>query len=80
MRHSPSAAAASCGIRTWATESVEEWIYAGCRPTGFELSVSKDNPWMLKVDFDAQSEARGGSAVAQTYHSVTQQFFNWDGY
>ena len=63
---------------TWGSESVEEFIYAGCRPTGFELSVSKDNPWMLKVDFDAQSESRGGAAVAQTYHSVTQQFFNWD--
>ena len=62
---------------TWGSESVEEWIYAGCRPTGFELSVSKDNPWMLKVNFDARTEERGGSAVAQTYHSVAQQFFNW---
>ena len=62
---------------TWASESVEEWIYAGCRPTDFELSVSKDNPWMLKVGFDARTEERGGAAVAQTYHSVAQQFFNW---
>ena len=63
---------------SWATESVEEFVYAGCVPTDFELSVSKDNPWMLKVGFDARSAARGGSAVAQTYHAVSQQFFNWD--
>lgn len=61
----------------WASESIEEFIYAGCRPTDFELSVSKDNPWMLKVGFDVRSSERGGAAVAQVYHSVTQQFFNW---
>ena len=61
----------------WSTESVEEWAYAGCRPTNFQLEVSTDNPWMLTIGFDANTGVRGGAAVAQTYHSVSQEFFHW---
>ena len=61
----------------WQSETVEEWAYAGCRPTNFELSVSTDNPWMLTIGYDARTAVRGGSAVAQTYHTVSQEFFHW---
>ena len=61
----------------WSTESVEEFIYAGCVPTNFELSVNRGEPWNLRVGYDARTATRGGAAVAQTYHTVAQQFFNW---
>ena len=61
----------------WETETVEEWAYAGCRPTNFELAVSTDNPWLVTIGYDARTATRGGAAVAQTYHSVSQEFFHW---
>ena len=61
----------------WESETVEEWVYAGCVPTNFELAVSTDNPWMLTIGFDARTATRGGAAVAQTYHTVSQEFFHW---
>ena len=32
---------------------------------------------MLNVGFDARTATRGGAAVAQTYHSVSQEMFHW---
>ena len=61
----------------WASETVEEWAYNGCRAATAELTVSTDNPWMFNIGFDAREGQRGGSAVAQTYHTVAQEFFHW---
>ena len=66
----------------WESEAIEEFIYSGCVISGFELSVAANNPWMLKVNFEGQSETPGGSAVAQLYPPIGTgaslvRFFSW---
>ena len=66
----------------WEGESIEEFVYAGCVISGFELSVSSNSPWMLKVNFEGMTETPGGSAVAQLYPPIGAgaslvRFFSW---
>ena len=53
---------------------LEEFVYAGCVAKSFELSVKKNDPWMLKIEWDAQTETAGGAATTQTYADPTTMF------
>ena len=66
----------------WESETIEEFVYAGCVISEFELSVSANNPWMLSVTFVGQTEATGGAATAQLYPpfgtgATLVAFFSW---